>query len=52
VAAYYSKGKHAAAVEVIYTQARYVQKFRGARPGQVQVRAYRTLQVAPRLPGR
>jgi predicted ribosome quality control (RQC) complex YloA/Tae2 family protein len=52
VAAYYSKGKHAAAVEVIYTQARYVQKFRGARPGQVQVRQYRTLQVAPRLPGR
>lgn len=52
VAAYYSKGKHAAAVEVIYTQARYVQKFRGARPGQVQVRQYRTLQAAPRLPGK
>jgi predicted ribosome quality control (RQC) complex YloA/Tae2 family protein len=50
LAAYYSKGKQAAAVEVIYTQARHVQKFRGARPGQVRVQTYRTLEVAPRLP--
>jgi predicted ribosome quality control (RQC) complex YloA/Tae2 family protein len=51
LAAYYSKGRHVTAVEVLYTQARHVRKFRGARPGQVQVTAYRTLEVAPRLPG-
>lgn len=50
LAAYYSKGRHAAAVEVIYTPAKYVHKFRGAHPGQVQVKAYHTLEVAPRLP--
>jgi predicted ribosome quality control (RQC) complex YloA/Tae2 family protein len=51
LAAYYSKGRHSTAVEVLYTPAKYVRKFRGARPGQVQVTAYRTLAVAPRLPG-
>jgi predicted ribosome quality control (RQC) complex YloA/Tae2 family protein len=51
LAAYYSKGRHATAVEVLYTQARHVRKFRGARPGQVQVTTYRTLEAAPRLPG-
>lgn len=50
LAAFYSKGKDAASVEVIYTHAKHVQKFRGARPGQVQVTEYRTLAVAPRLP--
>ena len=50
LAAYYSKGKDAAAVEVVYTLARHVRKFRGARPGQVQVKTFRTLEVAPALP--
>jgi predicted ribosome quality control (RQC) complex YloA/Tae2 family protein len=50
LAAYYSKGRHAAVVEVLYTQAKHVRKFRGARPGQVQVTEYRTLEVTPRLP--
>jgi predicted ribosome quality control (RQC) complex YloA/Tae2 family protein len=50
LAAYYSKGRHAAVVEVLYTQAKHVRKFRGARPGQVQVTEYRTLEIAPRLP--
>ena len=50
LAAFYSKGKDATTVEVIYTQARHVRKFRGARPGQVQVTTYRILDVAPRLP--
>ena len=50
VAAYYSQGKDAAAVEVMYTQAKHVRKFRGARPGQVSVRTYQTLEVAPQLP--
>jgi predicted ribosome quality control (RQC) complex YloA/Tae2 family protein len=52
VAAFYSKGKHAAAVEVLYTRAKHVRKIRGSRPGQVQVREYRTITVAPQLPGR
>jgi len=50
LAAFYSKGKEAASVEVIYTRAKYVRKFRGARPGQVQVTEYRTVAVAPQLP--
>jgi predicted ribosome quality control (RQC) complex YloA/Tae2 family protein len=50
LAAFYSKGKEAAAVEVLYTPAKYVRKFRGARPGQVQVTTYRTLEVAPHPP--
>jgi predicted ribosome quality control (RQC) complex YloA/Tae2 family protein len=50
LAAFYSKGKAAASVEVIYTRAKYVRKFRGARPGQVQVLEYHTLEVAPQLP--
>lgn len=50
LAAFYSKGKQAASVEVIYTRAKYVHKFRGARPGQVQVNEYRTVEVAPQLP--
>ncbi|MGE3539562.1 MAG: NFACT family protein [Candidatus Tectimicrobiota bacterium] len=50
LAAFYSKGKEAGSVEVMYTQAKHVHKFRGARPGQVQVTDYRTLHVTPQLP--
>jgi predicted ribosome quality control (RQC) complex YloA/Tae2 family protein len=50
LAAFYSKGRDASAVEVMYTQAKHVHKFRGAHPGQVQVTTYRTLEVTPRLP--
>jgi predicted ribosome quality control (RQC) complex YloA/Tae2 family protein len=50
LAAFYSQGKEARSVEVMYTQARHVRKFRGARPGQVQVTTYRLLEVAPQLP--
>jgi len=50
IAAYYSKAKTSAAVEVIYTQAEHVHKFRGARPGQVHVATYQTLEVTPQLP--
>lgn len=50
LAAFYSQGKDAASVEVIYTQAKNVHKFRGARPGQVQVDTYRTVEVSPHLP--
>ena len=50
IAAYYSKGSTSAAVEVIYTHVRNVRKFRGARPGQVQVTTYQTLEVTPKPP--
>ena len=50
LAAFYSKGKEARSVEVIYAPARHVRKFRGARPGQVLVATYRLLEVTPRLP--
>ena len=50
LAAFYSKGKDAAGVEVIYAAARHVRKFAGARPGQVRVKSFRTLEVAPALP--
>lgn len=50
LAAFYSQGKDAASVMVMYTPAKYVRKWRGARPGQVQVTAYRTVAVAPQLP--
>lgn len=50
LAAFYSKGKDAASVTVMHTPAKYVRKFRGARPGQVQVTEYRTVEVAPQLP--
>ena len=50
LAAYYSKGRDAAGVEVIYAPANHVRKFGGARPGQVRVKSFRTLEVAPALP--
>jgi predicted ribosome quality control (RQC) complex YloA/Tae2 family protein len=50
IAAYYSKGQSSPAVEVMYTQARHVHKFRGARPGQVKVTTYQTLEVTPQPP--
>jgi predicted ribosome quality control (RQC) complex YloA/Tae2 family protein len=50
LAAFYSQGKNAASVTVMYTPAKYVRKFRGARPGQVQVSEYRTVEVTPQLP--
>jgi predicted ribosome quality control (RQC) complex YloA/Tae2 family protein len=50
LAAFFSKGKDAASVAVMYTPAKYVRKFRGARPGQVQVTEYRTVEVAPQPP--
>ena len=35
LAAHFSKARHSSLVPVIYTQRKYVRKFRGARPGQV-----------------
>jgi predicted ribosome quality control (RQC) complex YloA/Tae2 family protein len=38
-------------VPVIYTQRKYVRKFRGARPGQVTCEREKTIFAAPELPG-
>jgi predicted ribosome quality control (RQC) complex YloA/Tae2 family protein len=47
-AAGYSKGKAAGKVEVIIAQGREVKKPKGAKPGLVTVKTYRTVIVAPR----
>jgi len=50
VAAYHSKARAGGLVAVSCTQARYVSKPRGARPGTVQVRRETVLRVRPALP--
>ena len=50
LAAHYSKGKDAAMVQVIYTRVKHVQKFRGARPGEVRVATCQVLEVVPSTP--
>ena len=50
IAAFWSKGKTAKKVPVIYTIVKYVSKPRGAAPGQAVVRREKTLMVEPRLP--
>lgn len=50
VAAYYSRARHSGLVPVIYTQRRYVRKFRGAAPGQVRCERERMVMVPPSLP--
>ncbi len=47
IAAYYSKARSSAKVEVVFTDAANVQKPKGARPGMVTVREYRTVVVRP-----
>ena len=50
IAAHYSKSKHSGLAPVIYTERKYVRKFRGAKPGQVVCEREKTIIVAPRLP--
>ena len=50
IAAFWSKGKTAKKVPVIYTTVKYVSKPRGGAPGQAVVRREKTLMVEPRLP--
>jgi predicted ribosome quality control (RQC) complex YloA/Tae2 family protein len=50
IAAFYSKARHSNLVPVIYTQRRYVRKFRGAKPGQVTCEREKTIFVEPKLP--
>src|SRR3990172_4789949 len=50
IAAFYSKSANAGKVEVIYTEARNVKKPRGAKPGMVTVKEYKSVVVRPGLP--
>jgi predicted ribosome quality control (RQC) complex YloA/Tae2 family protein len=50
IAAHFSKAKHSGLVPVIYTQRKYVRKFRGANPGQVTCEREKMLMVPPQLP--
>jgi predicted ribosome quality control (RQC) complex YloA/Tae2 family protein len=50
IAAFYSKARNSNLVPVIYTKRKYVQKFRGAKPGQVRCEREKTIFVQPKLP--
>ena len=50
IAAHFSKAKHSSLVPVIYTQRKYVRKFRGAKPGQVTCEREKMIMVPPALP--
>ena len=52
LAAHFSKAKHSSLVPVIYTQRKYVRKFKGARPGQVTCEREKMVMVPPALPDR
>ncbi len=47
IAAYYSKAKNAAKVDVIYADIKKVKKPRGARPGSVTVSEHKAVMVRP-----
>lgn len=48
LAAWHSKAQAAAKTAVVYTEARNVRKPRGAKPGMVTLKEYRTIVVKPR----
>lgn len=50
IAAYHSKAREGGVVPVSCTQARYVSKPRGAKPGTVEIRKESVLKVRPGLP--
>ncbi|MEK7282609.1 MAG: hypothetical protein AAB249_02260, partial [Acidobacteriota bacterium] len=50
IAAYHSGARQEAKVEVHYTQRKHVHKRKGMPSGQVLLRRFRSVQVAPRLP--
>jgi predicted ribosome quality control (RQC) complex YloA/Tae2 family protein len=50
IAAYHSKARNGGVVAVSCTQARYVSKPRGAKPGTVSIRKDRVLKVRPAIP--
>lgn len=50
IAAWYSKMQGAAKAEVAYTDAKNVKKPKGAKPGSVTIKDYKTIVVNPGLP--
>lgn len=50
IAAHFSKARRASVVPVIYTQRRYVRKFKGSKPGQVVCEREKTIFAEPKLP--
>lgn len=52
LAAWHSKARNASKAEVIYAEARHVKKPRGAKPGMVTVKEFKSILVRPEeLPG-
>lgn len=50
IAAFHSKARNGGVTAVSCTQARYVTKPRGAKPGTVQIRKEKVIKVRPELP--
>jgi predicted ribosome quality control (RQC) complex YloA/Tae2 family protein len=50
IAAYYSKAKNAGNVTVSYTEAKNVQKYKGAKSGSVIIKNEKSVKVKPGLP--
>jgi predicted ribosome quality control (RQC) complex YloA/Tae2 family protein len=50
IAAFHSGARQESKVEVHYTQRKHIHKKKGMPGGQVLLRRFRTIQVAPRLP--
>lgn len=50
IAAYHSKAKNAKNVTVAYTEAKNVQKYKGAKSGSVVIKNEKTVKVNPEVP--
>lgn len=50
LAAYFSQARNAPKVEVYYTQKKFVSKPKGAKPGLVHLKEYRSILARPQLP--
>jgi len=50
VAAYYSKARNSANVQVHWTQRRFIKKLKGGNPGQVLLKNYKSVIADPKLP--
>ena len=50
ICAYYSKAKNAKNVNVAYTEAKNVHKYRGAKSGSVVIKNEKVVKVTPKIP--
>ena len=50
ISAYYSKAKNAGNVPVAYTEAKNVQKYKGAKSGSVVIKGEKIVKVSPAIP--